>query len=76
MITTRFTFYKATISHKYFDSLASGFPTDHITIIRYPHKPDDSKSPPSELDYLIPSERELIIDFLLRLREQIKRKSG
>lgn len=71
--TTRFTFYKETISTNCLDSLIHGFPpkTQHIRVIRYPPKPK-ALALTKELDYLIPAERALIIEYLLRLREEVK----
>lgn len=64
VIGTRFTFYKAIISHSYLDSLSEGYPDNNFVIYRYPNQ---ENGPFSNFNYLNPSERRIIVNTLCQL---------
>lgn len=66
VIGTRFTFYKADVTHSYLDSLGNGLPDTEMTIYRYPNNNDSF----SHYNYTDPEERKLILDMLYSLRNQ------
>lgn len=72
VIGTRFTFYKAFVTSNYIESLNYGFPQEDndITILRFP--PKSQKQYYMGYDYANENERPIIIELLLRVREQIR----
>lgn len=67
VIGARFTFYRCSVTKEYCESLRDGFPTDSMSIFRYP---------PRDIflgfDYADPDHRPQILSLLLRLREHMK----
>ncbi len=70
VIGTRFTFYKCAVSEEYCRSLNEGFPTDQLTIYKYPMPERDTVY---GYDYANKEHRREIVNLLLRLREHIRK---
>jgi len=66
VIGLKFTFYKATISRDYLDSLGDGLPTETAEIDRFPTSRGDKPFP--YLDYGDPQDRKVIIETLVSIR--------
>ena len=71
VIGTRFTFYKAIVPVTYLESLGDGFPDEEFTIYRFPDNELDKSL--SRYDYMVPSERRIIVDMLFRLHTELKK---
>ena len=69
VIGLKFTFYKAEITPEYLDSLGEGFPSESVTVTRYPGSEEDKDFP--HLDYTKVYDRKKIVDMLIRIREKI-----
>jgi hypothetical protein len=69
IIGLKFTFYKAEITPEYLDSLGEGFPSESVTITRYPDAEEDKEFP--HLDYAEAADRRIIVDMLIRMREDM-----
>ena len=69
VIGTRFTFYKATIPNTYLESLGDGFPEESFTIYRFPDNEVDKSL--SNYNYMIPEEREIIVNMLFKLHDTL-----
>ena len=69
VIGLKFTFYKADITPEYLNSLGEGFPTESITIKRYPDAGRGQDFP--HLDYTEANDRKEIVDMLIRMKSAI-----
>ena len=72
IIGTRFTFYRATVTRAYINSIRIGLPSksESVLIERYP--PDNDEESFYGLDYAEGSNRPVILRLLLNLREYLK----
>lgn len=69
VIGLKFTFYRAKITPEYLNSLGEGFPTEQVTITRYPGSEENKNFP--HLDYTKADDRKTIVEMLVRMREDM-----